>query len=371
MSRRFQAVDEADPALLESLQRRVEEGFLVQEVLQGEGKALAFRVETKGGQEEAFSRVLRSFEETDYYPLYRESGGERRILIAQRQGKDRHLRPLFHLLLFAATLLTTTLAGYLFWTDGDLRGSLLFALSLMAILGFHELGHALAARRRGIRATLPFFLPAPPPIPFGTFGAVIFMNSPIPNRKSLLDVGMAGPLAGFFVALPILFLGIRLSHAVPLEQVLEESEFLLGPNLLFYVLARATFRDFEFLDLHPLAISGWIGLFVTALNLLPMGQLDGGHILRGLAPRRARKVSWGVALLLLAGGLFLWPGWIFWVFLVYLLTRMDHPGPLDDVSGIDRRRKLLVLLVLLVLLLSFIPVPILPAQYLNPELLKK
>ncbi len=362
MRRPFDEVEEVTPELLEALQMKVEEGFVVLQSTVG-NRGVTFRVEPKYPHKEAFSKVLRALEASPYLPLYRRSGGELRVQIAQRKGGRRgELRPAIHLLLLLATVITTTLAGYTIWAEGDLGGSVLFALALMAILGLHELGHALMARRRGIEATLPFFIPAPPPIPFGTFGAVIFMNSPVPNRRALFDVGVSGPLAGFLVALPLLILGISLSHVASPASALE-GEFLLGSSILFMVLAKLAFGDFVLLDLHPLAVAGWIGLFVTSLNLLPMGQLDGGHVVRSLMPRHYRKVYFGVATLLLVAGLY-WPGWFFWAFLVYLVTRMDHPGPLDDVSELDLGRKLVALLVLLILVLSFIPTPIIPTELL-------
>jgi membrane-associated protease RseP (regulator of RpoE activity) len=236
----------------------------------------------------------------------------------------------------------------------------------MAILGTHETGHALTARRRDVKATLPFFIPVPPPIfPFGTLGAVIFMNSPIKNRKALLDVGVAGPLAGFILSLPILIWGLMLSKALPPDAPVE-GNFILGPSLLFLFLVRTFFEGAELIDLHPLAIAGWIGLFVTSLNLLPMGQLDGGHVVRGFSTKHYRKVYFGIALLLVGIGV-IWPGWIIWSLFVWLITRYEHPGPLDDVSGLDRKRKLLGLIAILILVLTFMPVPILPVELLHLE----
>lgn len=362
MRRPFGEVEGTTPELLEALKIKVEEGFVVLESIVSD-KGVAFRVEPKYPHGEAFSRVLKAVEASPYLPLYRRSGGELRVQIAQRKGGRRgEFRPAIHILLLLATVITTTLAGYTIWAKGDLGGSVLFAFALMSILGLHELGHARMARKRGIEATLPLFIPAPPPIPFGTFGAVIFMNSPVPDRKALFDVGVSGPLAGFLVAMPLLVLGISLSRIASPSTALE-GEFILGSSILFTALAKLAFGDFALLDLHPLAVAGWIGLFVTSLNLLPMGQLDGGHVVRSLMPRHYRKIYFGVTMLLLIAGLY-WPGWFFWAFLVYLVTRMDHPGPLDDVSELDRKRKFVALLVLIILVLSFIPTPIIPTKLL-------
>jgi Zn-dependent protease len=350
-----------EEALIQALRRKVEKGFWVLEIKKRE-KAVSFDVEPRYPHEEAFSLLLEEFEGSEHVPYYRRSRGGYKIIIAPRAMKKRELRPLMHIGLVVATAFTMTLAGYIWWAQGDLKLSVLFALSLMGILGLHELGHALTARRRGIKATLPFFLPVPPPFPFGTFGAVIAINSPVLNRKSLLEVGAAGPIAGFLVALPVVIVGLKLSQIAPVKET-ELGGFLFAMPLILQLLANAILGEIppeHVIIPHPLAIAGWAGLFVTSLNLLPMGQLDGGHIVRGLFPRQFKKVYYGVAALLLLLG-FLWPGYIVWVFLAFFITKMDHPGPLDDVSELGTRQKLYALAALAILVLSFMPAPIIPA----------
>ncbi|MBI5253316.1 MAG: site-2 protease family protein [Euryarchaeota archaeon] len=337
---------------------KVEKGFSIYRAAEDKG-ALVYTVMPRYSHEESFSLVLEEFKATEYLPKYRRIKGELQVAIVRRKERRREIRPLLHFLLLIATVVTMTWAGYVWWAEGNLSHSIIFAVSLMSILGIHELGHALTARRKGIDATLPLFLPVPPPaFPFGTLGAVIFMNSPVPNRKSLLDVGAAGPIAGFLLCLPILTVGLAYSQVIPPSAVPKEGEILLGPSLLFLFLAKAILGDFTLIELHPLAIAGWAGLFVTSLNLLPMGQLDGGHVVRGLLPVHYRKAYYSIALLLIAVGMRFWLGWIFWVFIVSLLTRMEHPGPLDDVSELDLNRKILAFIVFLILVLSFMPVPI-------------
>jgi membrane-associated protease RseP (regulator of RpoE activity) len=288
------------------------------------------------------------------------------ISIGIKKGRQRRLRPLYHWLLLGLTTVTMTWAGLKWWSDGDLLGAVLFAVALMAILGLHELGHALMARRRGIDATIPFFIPAPPQFPFGTFGAVIFMNSPVPNRKALLDVGIAGPLAGFILSLPVVALGLKYSTISTMDAVEAGEPIFLMP-LVFQFMARlilGPLPENHVIEPHPIAMAGWAGLFVTSLNLLPMGQLDGGHIIRGILPGHYRKVYGLVAFCLLLLGFF-WPGWFMWVLLIYLMTKFRHPGPLDDVTGLDGKRRLLALVSLVILVLSFMPVPVVPAGLLK------
>lgn len=357
----MEVIADKDTLLTQELIRKVEKGFQVLEIKKGE-KAVRFDVAPRYPHEEAFALLIEEFKGSEYVPYYRRSKTGYKVIIAPRVMKKRELRPLVHLGLIIATAFTMTLAGYIFWAQGDLKLSMLFAFSLMSILGLHELGHALTARRRGIKATLPFFLPVPPPFPFGTFGAVISMNSPVPNRKSLLEVGAAGPIAGFLVTLPVVIIGLKFSQVAPISETMPGG-FLFSMPLILQLLANAILGEIpadHIIIPHPLAIAGWAGLFVTSLNLLPMGQLDGGHIIRGLFPRQFKKVYYGVAGLLLLMGT-LWPGYILWVFLILFLTKMKHPGPLDDVSELDTKQKLYALIALIILILSFMPAPIVPA----------
>lgn len=338
--------------------RRVEKSFAVYRV-QWDGEVLTLDVKPLYTHDESFSILLRELEETGYLPYYRRWRDGYRLLISRKRGKKRELSPAMHLVLLIATIFTMSLAGYIWWANRDVILSVVFAISLMGILGTHELGHALTARKRGIKATLPYFIPVPPPFPFGTFGAVISMNSPVIDRKSLLEVGVAGPIAGFMVAFPVVIAGLKFSTLAPLDET-ELPGFMFSMPLLIQALAHAIMGEIppDYIVIpHPLAIAGWAGLFVTSLNLLPMGQLDGGHIVRGLFPVHYRKIYYGVALVLLFLGM-LWPGYIIWVFLTIFLTKMEHPGPLNDVSGLETRHKIYAFAALIVLILSFMPVPI-------------
>ena len=294
------------------------------------------------------------------YPYHLARSGDRIILRLWEESRAK-ARPsgLLNLLLFLLTALSTLYAGALqeggnpFQHLYDLSRGIPFSFTLMAILGIHELGHYFVSRRHHIRVTLPYFIPAPSIL--GTFGAFIKMKSPIPDKRTLLDIGIAGPLAGFVVALPALTIGLKLSHLAPSAKV---EGLNLGSSLLFNLLSALIVGSVPAnydLILHPIAFAGWIGILVTALNLLPLGQLDGGHVAYALLGKRQHWLARAIFLALLLLG-FLWQGWLFWAFLS-LLMGMRHPAPMDDQTPLDRRRKALGLLAFLIFVLCFIPVP--------------
>jgi len=233
-----------------------------------------------------------------------------------------------------------------------------FSASLLAVLGIHELGHYFASRIHGVNATLPFFIPFPTII--GTFGAFIKIKSAIPDRRSLFDIGFAGPAAGFVVALPVLVIGLILSEIAPAPEIVEESgRIALGDSIIVWLAAKIIYGsipDGMELWLHPVAFAGWIGLWVTSINLLPIGQLDGGHISYAALGEKAYKVArwvW-IALLPLA---ILWPGWLIWALVILFLIRLRHPPTVYDWIPLDWRRKALSVVALLVFILTFTPTP--------------
>lgn len=234
-----------------------------------------------------------------------------------------------------------------------------YSMAIMTILLSHEMGHFVMCRKYGVEATAPFFIPVPFP-PFGTFGAVIKMRGYIPDKKALFDIGAAGPLAGLFFAIPAVIIGLSLSEvrAVPTT---EDTHYLgLGEPFLFTWLAKVVVGDVaEGLDiyLHPVAFAGWAGLFVTALNLLPIGQLDGGHIIYALFGRKSELV-YKIGIIAFCGiALFYYPGWILFAMLL-LVFGFRHPAPLDEFTGLDARRKLLGVAMLVIFALCFTPVPL-------------
>ncbi len=278
--------------------------------------------------------------------------------------------PWLNLLLFIATFFTTVFFGAFHYIsfyhpdigEKDLLNLILsfrfflyglpFSLSLMIILVSHELGHYFACRHYGIEATLPYFIPAPTII--GTFGAFIKIKSYIYSRRALFDIGVAGPITGFVVALPFLFYGIQ--HSKLLEKP-PEGSLSLGDPLLFKLLYSLFFREgAETILIHPIGFAAWVGLLVTSLNLLPVGQLDGGHIAYSLFGPKAKYLSAAMFGFIIYLGLTQWNGWLIWAALLVILG-IKHPEFLYE-DQLDLKRYLIALLVFIIFILSFIPAPV-------------
>lgn len=273
---------------------------------------------------------------------------------------------LTHVILFVATCITTLTAGAFMEGVNPLESTtamlsgLPFAGTLMSILLTHEMGHYLMSRRHGTPATLPYFIPGPPlpPLP-GTFGAIIKMRPPIMDRRALLDIGSAGPLAGFMVAVAATGVGLGQSEILPSGQGIPESAVTLGDPLIFKALAwlvLGTDGGTGEILLSPVAYAGWFGFFITALNLIPVGQLDGGHISYALlGPQLHAIVSRAAIPVLIVFGFF-WPGWAFWGVLLIFLGRNHPPVVLPHVD-LDRKRKLIGWASITVFVLTFMPAP--------------
>jgi membrane-associated protease RseP (regulator of RpoE activity) len=231
-----------------------------------------------------------------------------------------------------------------------------FAATLLGILAAHEFGHWFAARRYGLDVTLPFFIPLPLLSPIGTLGAVIKMKTPIYTRRMLLDVGAAGPLAGLVVAIPVTIWGVAHSPVLPTQP---GAGILLGEPLLFQVIVALfgpTVPEGQDLYLGNVAFSGWIGLLVTALNMLPVGQLDGGHVVYALLGRKQHAIGWAVFVAILVLGWW-WQGWFVWGVLILFLIRVRHPPVLDPHLELDPARKAAGWLAVAAFVLCFAPVP--------------
>lgn len=323
------------------------------------GEAVMFTGQLVRDPESAYGALRERFRQLGYTPLLRHEGGSD-IVVAQR-GVSRIARfnPTINLLLLAATIATTLFAGASFagvnplavlravWQTGDVTrlASLFaagapFALTLLFILGVHEMGHYLAARLHGLQVTLPYFIPVP--FGLGTFGAFIQLKSPVENRKALFDVGLAGPLAGFVVAVPLMVVGLLQSEIAP-----RVAGTQLGSSLLlgWLIDAIAPHAANQAVALSPIAIAAWFGLLVTGFNLLPLGQLDGGHIAYAVLGKAARPVGIAAFVGLLVLGYTTWSGWWTWAFLA-LLTGLGHAEPLNDITPLDGGRKFLGLLTL-------------------------
>ena len=270
------------------------------------------------------------------------------LQIIDRMGPGLGSWALFFVLL-GSTLFTTYLAG-----------GKLYALSLFLILGAHEFGHYFAGVKNGVRTTLPLFIPAPPGLfLLGTFGAMIVIKDPIPNRRVLMEIGVAGPIAGFIVAVPTLIIGLFFSEIVaPTGQ----GGFSFGSSIIMIALSKAILGvtplsvDFN-IQLHPIAFAGWVGLFVTAINLFPIGQLDGGHILHALLGKKS-QVWAKLFLVFLLFLMYFWPNWGIWALLLLFFTRFKS-APLEDEEVLPQKiHKRAGYAAIAIFFLAFIPVPI-------------
>jgi Zn-dependent protease len=265
------------------------------------------------------------------------------------------------------TLLTTTFAGALHAgvnPVSNLAGmvaGLPFSCTLLLILLSHEFGHYSLARYHGVPATLPFFIPGPPFLVLvGTFGAFIRMRGMPRTRRALFDVGAAGPWAGLVVAIPAVMLGLHWSEVRPLSQGLEGG-LSLGNSLLFNSLSQLVLgvgADSATILLHPVALAGWFGLFVTFLNLLPIGQLDGGHVIYALFGRRHAWVAWPFSIALVAMGTLGWVGWLVFAALLFGVIGVRHPDTVDSSTPLDPARRLAAWATIGVFALTFMPMPL-------------
>jgi membrane-associated protease RseP (regulator of RpoE activity) len=274
-------------------------------------------------------------------------------------------RYVIHAGLFLLTVVTTVAAGMLWEGLDPLKQPALFyrglpyAGTLLTILFCHEMGHYLTARYYGMDVTLPYFLPAPP-VPFilGTFGAFIRMKSPPQHRRALLYVGAAGPIAGFCVALPAMIYAYTTSTVTPIPT--EGTGLYFGEPLLLQLIGRLVIGPLPegaVLTLNSVGLAAWFGLLVTMFNLLPIGQLDGGHIVYALLGRATRYLSWLLIGVLLVLGWYFWPGWYFWA-LVGWLTGRRHPTILDQHAPLTRRSQVIAGLALVIFIACFMPVPV-------------
>lgn len=321
----------------------------------------------------AYEELRHRFEGSRLTPLLLEGDAGRPMLVLAPRDRlpapvQTRSRAWLNGVLLLATLATTTWAGAahqgidVLEQPGRFTAGLPYALALMLILGAHELGHYFTARRYGMAVSLPYFIPMP--FALGTFGAFIQMRSLAPDRRAMFDVAVAGPVAGLVVAIPALLIGLQYSSVVPDPSA--PSVMMggadAGSSVLFAFLAKAALGDAVLeghrLILHPVAFAGWLGLLVTALNLIPVGQLDGGHLVRALlGPRTARTVGVTSLLALVLLGLFVWSGLLMWALIIYLIAGRQDVPPLNDVSRVGRGRVVVGAAAFAVLLLILVPVP--------------
>ncbi|HLE74395.1 MAG TPA: site-2 protease family protein [Anaerolineales bacterium] len=379
--------------------------FEIQQIVPGGGRfpfVMRYSGRLTTDSQNAHAKLSTDLEPHKLIPIFLDDGEQQVIQVVASPSKQRPSNPYINLIFFLLTLISMLIAGVLYGYEGPepqglggLAGLLLgnlsigipFAASLLAILLAHEFGHYLAARFHKTAVTLPYFLPFPLS-PFGTLGAFIQLKEPPRNKRVLFDIGIAGPLAGLVVAIPILLLGLSLSEVNQLPIFLRPGEaYSLEGNSILYLLAKylvhglllpapVTFAGLSPLGywlsffftgqpfplgatdviLHPIAWAGWAGLLVTALNLIPAGQLDGGHVLYSLLGRSVRLVLPFVLAGLAVLGFF-WSGWWLWVFLI-LLMGGSHAQPLDQITKLDRRRMALAIFGIILFILVFTPIPL-------------
>jgi membrane-associated protease RseP (regulator of RpoE activity) len=349
----------------ETLRRQAEDVFTVRESY-GQGPAVVFTGVLTVDAGQALKVLLDRFRPFGYTPALRRDGTSMALEAWPVRAAGPPPRVAVNVLLFLLTCVTTLVAGSGAFLSFDpfqhparILSGVPFAFTLLAILGTHEFGHYFTARYHGAAVSLPYFIPAPPPFLFGTLGAIIRMSSTVRDRNALFDIAVAGPLAGLVVAIPALMLGLGWS-AVAL--VPPGGHIVFGDSLLMRLLVYLIFgRIPEGMDVfvHPVALAGWVGLFVTALNLFPVGQLDGGRIAYALFGRHHRMVGYLTVSGLVGLGMVTWsPNWFVWAALVFFFVGFRHSPPLDDVTSLTPRRRLLGYLCLILLVLLIPPVPI-------------
>jgi membrane-associated protease RseP (regulator of RpoE activity) len=315
--------------------------------------------------EKDFDDLRREMRQHNYVPILAYERGDH-VIHVLRNPPVKGTSPWVNVAFFFVTVATTVVAGAQLWYgysggEGSMwttemlgMGALTFALPLLVTLGAHELSHYFAAKRHGVAASMPFFIPSFPPL--GTFGAFISIREPIPSRKALLDIGAAGPIASFVLAIPLTIVGLMLTGSNPGSEIVNSggSEYI-GSSAFFDLLMRFMPIPGNHV-IHPLAFAGWVGLFVTAINLLPAGQLDGGHIARALLGDYAHFASYAAMGLLVFLGIFLYFGWLIFAGLIFFLG-MRHPPPLNDVTKLGDDRRMIGAALAVVLVLCFVPVP--------------
>jgi membrane-associated protease RseP (regulator of RpoE activity) len=357
--------------VLQDLARRNVEDVLAISEQGARGNAFIFGGELRVQPGRARDLLEARLRPHGYAPFINREDGHTWIQVLPLGEVAERSRPGLNLTLFVLTLLSTLAAGSMVagsfpWVTFDplaeparLLDGLPFAFTLLAILGTHEFGHYFTARAYGASVSLPYFIPAPPPLfLFGTLGAVIRMRSPARDRNSLFDIAAAGPLAGLVIALPALWLGLGWSHVAAIP---EGGTVSFGDSLLMRLMTWLMFgRIPEGMDVfvHPVALAGWVGLFVTALNLFPVGQLDGGRIVYALVGSQHRKVSLATFVALIALGVISGSlNWIVFAGLIALLIGFHHSPPLDDVTPLSPGRYAVGVMCLVLLLLLIPPVP--------------
>lgn len=389
---------------LAHLDELVSQYFTIEEITYGSQKQ-PFVVRYQGNLKDsdsqtAFSKISKALAGEKLLPLLRKEDDKINLYLMPELEKKKALNPRLNIIMFLLTLLSVLFTGGLYGFEGDLpqgaweqiwaliKSGWPFAVTLLAILGAHEFGHYFAGKKHGVQVTLPFFIPFPFSL-FGTMGAFINMRSLPKNKRALFDLAITGPLSGFVVSVIALIIGLSLSEVSQLPLAIEAGSGLQmeGNSLLYLIMKYLTFgkllpqpagisgfplflywvryfftgQPFPWgamdVMLHPVAWAGWAGLFVTGINLIPAGQLDGGHIFYTLfGKKNAKRIYPFIVGALVALGFFSSVWWL-WAAMIFFFGRR-YAEPLDQITELDSKRKLLGYLALIVFVLTFIPVPI-------------
>jgi hypothetical protein len=394
------SVQQPVAATTDGLRSAVQRFMSVDDMTLGEGKdfAVRFRGRLLMESTQAYAMAAESFRQLGYTALFRKEGDTHVVLAVAGTINPGPSRVWINYVMFGLTVLSVWFTGATYGATGALpttaaewlpflAAGVPFVVAMLGILLSHELGHYFAARYHKVAVTLPYFIPFPLS-PFGTMGAFIQLKSPPTNRRVLLDIGIAGPLAGFIVAIPVLLFGLLTSPVSPIPRVIPPGQAMqFEGNSILYVLAKllvfgrllpapASYGGlppllymlrFYLLGipaplggsdvmLNSVAWAGWAGLLVTGLNLIPAGQLDGGHALYVLIGRNARRLVPVIIVVLIALG-FVWTGWFLWAAIIFFLGR-TFAEPLDQITELDPTRRLLAILALVIFVLVITPVPL-------------
>ncbi|MGD8967860.1 MAG: site-2 protease family protein [Anaerolineae bacterium] len=379
-----------EQTMIERLRRPVSRYMAIEgyEIVRSPDAVIVFRGRIGSDTEAAFDGISEAFERQGYTArLHHWEDDKHEVFAIQGVQEGGASRPWLNLVLFLGTVLTVLYIGaQKALLDADMTIDLMspqalwmplrylhlgipFAATLMSILVAHELSHYFVARRYGSPVSLPYFIPMPNLL--GTMGAVITQKAPMRDRKALFDIGIAGPLGGLILTIPLLVLGLALSNVQPPPTdlppgvgILQEGNSLLYAGLKYLVFGEWLPSNGRDVWLHPVAFAAWAGLLVTMINLIPVGQLDGGHVTYALLGRRAWTLGYGLIVAMFGwGGWLLLNGnqagsfWLMWGFLNMLLNR-KHPPPLNDVTELDGRRVAIGVLMLVIFILTFMPSPL-------------
>lgn len=320
-----------------SLRGAVEDVMSI-DTVQTARNSVTFTGRLRQDAESAFDKLQARFAQVGYTPLMRRHRGADEVIALEGISTGARSNWLINLVLFMATVASVLVVGLQLFSP---LGAFIYMACLLLILGLHEFGHYIVARIHHMAVTLPYFIPLPLP-PLGTMGAFIRLKSPVSNRKALFDMAVAGPLAGFFIALPIFIFGLVLPPEWVrfLQKTGPGIRIPLAESWLVELLVDFLLPTIGRFDLfrNPLTAVGWFGMLVTAINLLPAGQLDGGHISYALLGRWARPIALITFVVLIFLGWLYWQGWFVWALMLFF-TGLNHPAPLNDITELDWPRR--------------------------------